>query len=68
LIAYGANYPDLYHRAASFVDKILKGQSPSEIPIEQPTKYELVINLKAARDLNFQIPERILALADQVIE
>jgi putative ABC transport system substrate-binding protein len=68
LIAYGPNYPALYHRAASFVDKILKGQSPSEIPIEQPTKYELVINLKAARALNFEIPERILALADEVIE
>ena len=68
LIAYGANYPALYHRAASFVDKILKGEPPSQIPIEQPTKYELVINLKAARALNFEIPERILALADEVIE
>jgi putative tryptophan/tyrosine transport system substrate-binding protein len=68
LIAYGANYPALYYRAASFVDKILKGSSPSEIPIEQPTKFELVINLKAARALKLEIPEKILALADEVIE
>jgi putative tryptophan/tyrosine transport system substrate-binding protein len=68
LIAYGANYPALYYRAASFVDKILKGISPSEIPVEQPTKFELVINLRAAGALKLEIPEKILALADEVVE
>jgi putative tryptophan/tyrosine transport system substrate-binding protein len=68
LIAYAINYPDLYFRFASFVDKIFKGEKPSEMPIEQPTKFELVINLKAASELGLTIPPTLLARADEVIE
>ena len=68
LIAYAVNYPDLYYRLASFVDKILKGTNPPDIPVEQPTKFELVINLKTANTLNLTIPPTLLARADEVIE
>jgi putative ABC transport system substrate-binding protein len=68
LIAYGVTYPDLYRRAATFVDKILRGANPADLPIEQPTKFELIVNLKAAKGIDLTIPETFLARADEVIE
>ena len=68
LIAYAVNYPDLYFRFASFVDKIFKGAKPGELPVEQPTKFELVINLKTAKALGLTIPQSLLLRADEVIQ
>jgi putative tryptophan/tyrosine transport system substrate-binding protein len=67
-ISYGPSVPDLFRQSADFVDKILKGTRPGDIPVEQPTKYELVINLKTAKALGLTISPSMLARADQVIE
>jgi putative ABC transport system substrate-binding protein len=68
LMAYAVNYADLYRRAAIYVDKIFKGAKPAELPVEQPTKFDLIINIKTAEELNLTVPPTLLALADEVIE
>jgi putative ABC transport system substrate-binding protein len=68
LAAYGANYTELARRAATYVDRILKGAAPADLPVEQPTKFELVVNLKTAKALNLKIPEPVLLRADEMVE
>jgi putative ABC transport system substrate-binding protein len=68
LMSYGPNWPDMWRRAADFIDKILRGEKPADIPVEQPTKFDLVVNLTTARALGVDVPTKLLALADEVIE
>jgi len=68
LLSYGPSFPDLFRRAAELVDKILRGTKPADIPVEQPTKFDLVINLKTAKALGLTVSDKMLALANEVIE
>jgi len=68
LMAHAASRPEIFRRAAAFVDKILKGANPAELPVEQPTKFELIINISTAKTLRLSVPPTLLARADEVIE
>jgi putative ABC transport system substrate-binding protein len=68
LMSYGPNFPNMFRRSADFVDKILRGAKAGEIPVEQPTKFDLVVNLNTARALGVTVPDKVVSLADEVIE
>ena len=68
LISYGIDYPEMFRKAASYVDRILRGAKPNELPVQLPTKFELVINLKTAKSIGLKFPQTIIASADDVIE
>ena len=67
-MSYGPSFLDFYRRSVAYVDKILKGAKPADLPVEQPTKFELVINLRAARSIGLTIPQQVLSRADQLLE
>ncbi len=67
-MSYGPNFPSLFRRAAEYVDKILRGAKPSDLPVEQPTQFDLVLNLTTAKALGLTVPPSLLAIADEVIE
>jgi len=68
LVSYGSNFSDLFREAATYVDRILKGEKPSNLPVQDPTKYDLVINLKTAKELGLNVPLHLQQLADELIE